>query len=259
MSPAAGGGTRVGGRKLDRLPSRTTEHLDKYPLTLATLPTSPTSMVAGLNWYDSFDDPTRYLINGRARWVIGDVGLGRIRGGHAVCLRHRQLLDSYAWWAYYDQESEGRCVEFAVCRSMTQINRRRYDITSRWLYWTAQRIDEWDGGSYPGATPVYEGTSVRAGLEVARSLGMVPARYGGRQINADEADELVKPDEGISAYRWATSWDMVRTALKVPDWMPGVPLNNSWGVYYPAEVILLDSAGERLLREDGEFGIVTDR
>jgi hypothetical protein len=245
--------------QLDRLPSATTEHLEKYPLTLATLPSVATSMVAGVNWYENFDDPQEMKIRGRTRWVIGYGSLRGIRGGHAICLRNQQIRDSPHWWAFYDQEAEGRCVEYAVNRVMTHANRRRYDITSRWLYWQAQRLDEWPGGSYPGADPQYEGTSVRAGLEVARTLGMLRSRPYGETISPDESDKLVRYGDGVAAYRWATTWDMVRTALNIPDWLPGVPVNNSWGLSYPAEVVLLDEVGERLLNEDGEFGIVTDR
>jgi hypothetical protein len=36
------------------------------------------------------------------------------------------------------------------------------------LYWPAQQKDPWPGGGYPGALPRYEGTSLEAGLKVAR-------------------------------------------------------------------------------------------
>ncbi len=41
------------------------------------------------------------------------------------------------------------------------------------IYWAAQKIDPWPGGSYPGASPRYEGTSVRAGVKIAARLGYV--------------------------------------------------------------------------------------
>lgn len=47
--------------------------------------------------------------------------------------------------------------------------------------------------------------------------------------------------------------------LGVPGWLPGVPMLNSWGKNYPHLTLLLDEAGERLLREDGEMAVVTDR
>lgn len=39
------------------------------------------------------------------------------------------------------------------------------------IYWVAQEDDPWPGGSYPGATPRYEGTSVLYGVKAAADLG----------------------------------------------------------------------------------------
>lgn len=252
-------GTTVEDPRLDRLPSATSEHLEKYPLTAATLPSKATPVVIGVNWYSSFDRPVTMTIQGRDYQVIGHGDLGHVRGGHATCLRPWDTRDAYGWWRYYNQGVEGRCVEFASLRCMSLLNRKRYDITSRWHYWEMQRTDEWAGGSYPGASPRYEGTSVRAGLEVLRQHGAIPARFRGATIPSEQAAGLVESDEGIAAYRWAQSWQDVRTVLGVPDWLPGVPMLNSWGRGYPRVTILLDAAGERLLREDGEMGVVTDR
>ena len=44
------------------------------------------------------------------------------------------------------------------------------DTFARAIYHDAQRIDPWPGGSYPGASPVYEGTSVLAGIKIAQSM-----------------------------------------------------------------------------------------
>jgi hypothetical protein len=41
------------------------------------------------------------------------------------------------------------------------------------VYWEAQKIDEWAGGAYPGASPFYEGTSVLAGVKVLKKLGYI--------------------------------------------------------------------------------------
>lgn len=245
--------------RLDRVPSRTTEHLEKFPLTADTKPDEPTSMVAGFNWYSNFDNPIPTKIRGVRRYVIGHGSLGRIRGGHAVCLRHWDLVDLKSWWLYYNQAFEGRCVEFAKLRAMSQKNRKRYDITSRWHYHTDQHRDEWAGCFLGHDGGRYEGTSVRSGLEGLRVDGAIPARLKGAPIAMDEAVNKVDPNEGISVYRWAPSWGDVRTVLNVPDYLPGVPLDNSWGQNYPHEVILLDEAGERLMRENGEFGIITDK
>jgi hypothetical protein len=245
--------------RLDRLPSKTDEHIQKYPLSaLEALPTK-TAMTMGVNWYANFDRPVVKTINGLRRYVIGDGGyLGLPRGGHATALRPWGVVDLSGWYHYYNQGVEGRCVEFGMLRMMSLLNRRRYDITSRWHYWEAQKIDEWDGGSYPDAHPEYEGTSVRAGLEVLRLHGAIKSKAGGALVTPEEIPLRLSHAHGISAYRWATSWDEVRQVLGVPDWLPGVPVLNSWGDAYPREVILLDGTGERLLREDGEFGVATD-
>lgn len=245
--------------RLDRLVSGTSEHIEKYPLrALQELP-QDTAMEMGVNWYANFDDPLFRKVAGRWRFVIGDGSLGRLRGGHATALRPWRVADQLGWWRYYNQGEEGRCVEFGGLRMMSLLNRKRYDITSRWHYWQCQMADEWPGGSYPGATPQYEGTSVRAMMEVLRTRGAIPQRRGGKPISPEEAETQVSSTDGILAYRWATTWDEVRQVLGVPDDVPGVPMLNSWGSAYPHETLLLDAAGERLLREDGEFGVATDR
>lgn len=255
------GGYATEDPRLDRVPTGHTKHLDKYPLTAATVPAAVGSMVIGVNWYANFDDPQPLSLGkGRGGYhSIGEGDLGRIRGGHATCLRNYGVRDSEAWWQYYNQGVEGRCVEFAGLRLLSHLNRERYDITSRWHYFNAQQLDYWPGGSYPGATPHYEGTSVDAMMQVFTKYGAIKAKRSGRQVSPYEAVRLVQPEKGLAAYRWATSWAQVREVLNVPSWMPGVPMLNSWGKKYPHQVILMDAAGERLLKEDGEFAVVTDR
>jgi hypothetical protein len=86
---------------------------------------------------------------------------------------------SYTWSVnqWLDQGQEGRCVEFGLCHEMLArpVVCPRGDIdqilAERSIYWPAQQEDQWEGGSYPGASPVYEGTSVLAGARVAARLG----------------------------------------------------------------------------------------
>jgi hypothetical protein len=252
-------GTYVEDARLDRVPSATTEHIEKYPLTLSTMPSKSSSMLLAVNWYENFDTPLPARIKGVKRSVIGVGDLGRIRGGHAVCARNWNLTDLNSWWSFYNQGSEGRCVEFAKLRVLSHMNRRMYDISSHWHYHSDQHEDEWRGCYLGHDGYTYEGTSGRAGLEGLRKYGAIPALYHGAPITLEEAPTWVRPQEGIASYRWATNWQDVRAALNTPDYLPGIPINNSWGVDYPKEVILLDEAGERLLHEDGEFGIVTDK
>lgn len=78
---------------------------------------------------------------------------------------------------YGDQHAEGACVEFGITHELgaqpfvvpvktLQVIRGEHRI-----YWPAQRGDPWAGGSYPGAEPFYEGTSVLSGLKIAVDLG----------------------------------------------------------------------------------------
>lgn len=83
----------------------------------------------------------------------------------------------------WDQFQEGHCVEHGVVHDL-----RARPASASWvmcdeivrdnrIYWPAQKRDPWEGGSYPGASPQYEGTSVLAGLQVARELGFYSAYY----------------------------------------------------------------------------------
>lgn len=222
---------------LGRLVPEDWEHVEKYPLSAAAAVPYAAPVVLGVNWYSNFDEPVR---DGRA-WWIGRGGLGAIRGGHAIAVRPYATRDLAAWWRFYDQGTEGACVGFASARMMTLLNRRRYD--ARWLYHEAQKIDEWPGEGYSG-------TSVRAGMDVLRDRG--PRRFG---------QELPRVGDGIAANRWATTVDEVLACLASPayDQVGAVPLLNSWGPSYPHIVWLPLSTLERLLNEDGEATIITDR
>lgn len=85
-----------------------------------------------------------------------------------------------------DQGQEGACVGFGYCHDalampnvVRELNGQPIDakFARERIYWEAQKIDEWPGGSYPGATPVYEGTSVLAGAKIMQSLGFYSAYY----------------------------------------------------------------------------------
>lgn len=208
------------------------KHVEKYPLSaIARLPTKA-PVVLGINWYSNFDHPksptgSSYLYGQRGEFWVGRGDLGSIRGGHAICAKPYGIGDG--WWDYYNQGNTSACVGFSCARMQTLLNRKRYDGGE--LYRDAQRHDEWPGEDY-------EGTSVRAGCWVLRNEWGV---------------------EGISAYRWTTDWNEVRATLGLPDSIAGVPLLNSWGREYPHIVRIPDEVGQRLLNEDGEAAVVTDR
>ncbi len=74
-----------------------------------------------------------------------------------------------------NQGREGACVGFGVTNELRfrphPIKGLNETFARQRIYWPAQNIDPWPGGSYPGAAPVYEGTSVLAGVQTAASLG----------------------------------------------------------------------------------------
>lgn len=138
----------------------------------------------------------------------------------------RTLLLPYSYRPKYNQGNEGACVGFASSWMMSILNRRFYDAP--FLYHEAQKIDEWEGTDYSG-------TSVRAGMEVLRSIGH-------RFLHRHKHEHAPMIEDGISEYRWATTVDEVRTCLAagVPvtlgvDWMssfdnPKQKSNGSWWI-----------------------------
>lgn len=90
---------------------------------------------------------------------------------------------SYTWSLnqILDQGQEGACVGFGVTHELiarpVRVEGLGYKFAREQVYWEAQKIDAWGGGSYPGAKPVYEGTSVLAGIKIAQKLGHYDSYY----------------------------------------------------------------------------------
>jgi hypothetical protein len=212
-------------RPLGRRPPTDDNHIRKYGLTLQTMPDKPTPVVLGINWYQNFDSPQYHRVNGRTEWWIGlEKDWGSIRGGHAIVVKPGAVTDTAGWWGFYDQGNEGACVGFSSSRMMSMLNRKRYDAA--WLYHRAQdAYDEWPGSDY-------DGTSVRAAMDVLRIEGH-RRKFG----------PLTLPpslDAGIKENRWATNVVEVLACLHDD---------------VNSDSIILD----RLLREDGEATVITDR
>jgi hypothetical protein len=232
-----------GRRPLGRRPPTDDLHVQKYGLTLQTVPDTPTPVVLGINWYQNFDAPQSINVHGKMQWWIGlEQDWGSIRGGHAICVKPDGITDTAGWVSFYDQGNEGACVGFSESRMMSQLNRKRYD--AEWLYHQAQKSDEWPGEDY-------DGTSVRAGFDVLRTIGHR------RKWGPFTLPENI--NEGISANRWAQNIVEVLACLHDDVNSDSVVLTNSWGKSYPHYVHLPLAALDRLLKEDGEAGIVTDR
>lgn len=224
-------------RVLDRLKPPDWEHVRKFPFSEVPLTAAPKGVpvVIGINWYTEFDKPERGHDN--RWWIAKDGNLTTIRGGHCVCIRASEP-DPQSWWHYYDQGNEGACVGFGDARMKSLLDRVRYDAFE--LYHATQAQ-----GGYVGQ----EGAYVRDALEVLRTRGAVRA---GR-----DAPDLASK---IAAYRWALSADEVLGVLDLPmaTQLGAVPVLNSWGQDYPHTVWMSAEVLERLIKEDGEVGIVTD-
>jgi hypothetical protein len=224
------GGRSTSDPRLDRVPSQVTTHLEKFPFS------------------------ARMADDGKYR-VATDGKLGRLRGGHCLMIPARKAQDVHGWHWFYNQGTEGRCVQFGISRTMSHLRRRRYRIDEsdpgRWLYWQAQMFDEWPGGSYPGGKPTYEGTSVRAGLEIVRQYGLVRDTPKSRR-------EAPSMEEGIQAYRWILdAQDLLMATGRTGQ--SEIPWHNSWGTGYPRTVYVPVDVHARLIREDGEYGLPTLR
>lgn len=214
------------------------KHVERYPLSASSEVVIGQPIVLGINWYSNFDSPVRRKDG--SYWIgLGD--LGHIRGGHAICARPDRLTDYGTWWKHYDQGSEGACVGFASSRMQTIRNRRKYD--GFWLYHEAQLVDEWPGEDY-------DGTSVRAGMEVLRVMG---AKRPAQTVpNLEQS--------GILAYRWLTAVDEVRDVLASPlnEARGAIRLLNSWGESYPHFVWMPYEVVARVLGEYGEATVATN-
>jgi hypothetical protein len=231
------------------------DHVAKFPLSALPSAEVPTGVpvVIGVDWYENFDKPQK---GADGRWWIGRGDLGALRGGHCVCLKSVQT-DPLGWWDFYNQGSEGACVGFGCSRMMSLLNRKRY--YARWLWDHAKIIDIW-GDTNPGDS---NGTSVRAALHLLRTVGHVPWKSRYRNEPYQKRDEREPTaGEGIHVYRWATAVEDVLHVLAMPlaKKLGAVPILNSWGrAGYPHIVWMTGETFQRLIDQDGEVGLVTDR
>jgi hypothetical protein len=86
---------------------------------------------------------------------------------------------SYTWSLalMLDQKAEGACVGFAFAHELAARPGIISDIDNRYacevLYWGAQHLDPFRGGSYPGAVPRSEGTTTLAGAKICKAKGFI--------------------------------------------------------------------------------------
>jgi hypothetical protein len=83
---------------------------------------------------------------------------------------------SYTWSVdnWLDQHTNGGCVGYGISHDLSAKPQPVPNVNGRFataLYYAAQHHDPWEGGEYPGANPRYSGTSVLAGMQMAKALG----------------------------------------------------------------------------------------
>ena len=94
-------------------------------------------------------------------------------------IRQTPKLRSYTWRCHdwFDQGTEGACVGFCLGHELAarpaEVKGLDYDFLVEDVYWEAQKADPWEGGAYPGAVPVYHGTSILAGVKKIKELGYI--------------------------------------------------------------------------------------
>lgn len=190
---------------------------------------------------------------------------------------------SFTWRCdkWLDQGQEGACVGFSVTHELIARPAVITGLTAKFarerVYWEAQKIDPWEGGSYPGASPFYEGTSVLAGVKVAQKMGYFDEYRWAFGLN-DLVLAVGYCGPAVLGIPWYEGMFDVHTCgqLHIGGGVSGghailckgvnvkrktFTLHNSWGVSWgmngDAEVSW--SELERLLHEDGEAVIPVER
>jgi hypothetical protein len=221
------------------------QHVEKYPLRAVSPIAAHGPAVWGINWYSNFDEPTLLQTGyGPEYWIGLDHNkLGYNEGGHAIAQPYVGANDLERWYYWYNQGQAPHCVGYSLSRAMSWLNRRFYDAD--WLYYEAQKVDEWDGEDY-------EGTSVRGGCRILNTVGHRRI-YNGETLNANI-------QHGIAAYRWITDVNEVLQVVGgIQQERGAITWRNSWGRGYPQKVWLPAETAQRLLDEDGELAVFTDR
>lgn len=236
------------GRALGRLKPPDWQHVEKYPLTALAADQRPAHVPVsiGVNWYTAFDSP---IEQPDGSYRLPDVAkgeqLGTVRGGHCVCLRPPALSDPDGCWQRYNQGQEGACEGFGHARVFSLLYGGLFDAF--WLYDDARRAE----GTFPSG----EGSTNRAVLQALVKWGVHtshdPSQRDPWRTNAPGRFPIVK------TYRWATTATDVLAVLGAT--AGDAILLNSWGTEYPRQVLLPGATLDRLLREEGEADVITEK
>ena len=182
---------------------------------------------------------------------------------------------SYTWRcdSVLDQGSDGACVGFGIAHNLiarpAEVRNINNEFAKKEIYWEAQKIDPWQGGSYPGAFPFYEGSSVLAGIKVAQKLGYFDEYRWGFSL-----DDLIygvgHNGPAIMGTNWYENMTNLSSGFAIPSGtLQGghcyliVSVNvkleyfiilNSWGTGWGdnGRAFITFMAMEKLLKEDGE-------
>lgn len=197
-----------------------------------------------------------------------------------------RLWDIPAGEPVLDQGQEGACVGYGVTNELRfhpePVPGLDATFARERIYWPAQRNDKFSGGAYPGANPYNEGTSVIAGIKEAVKLGF----YGEYRWAFGETDLALAVSHvgpaviGVDWYKGMSRPDIhgylnVTGALRGGHCVLVIGINtrysyytiyNSWGPGWggragmaPGTARLRRSAMARLLRQDGEACLITQR
>lgn len=200
----------------------------------------------------------------------------RSRGYSIADILTTRKLRSYTWRCgdWFNQGREGACVAFALGHELaarpSEVRGLDYDFLIREVYWEAQRNDPWEGGSYPNASPKYNGTSILAGVKQIKKLGYIEEyRWA---FNTDDVlygighngpalfglawyEGMIRPDENgfiKPTGRMLGGHAVLGVAINVKEGY--VTIRNSWGKSWgvDGECYITFEDLETLLKQRGE-------
>ena len=241
-------------------------HYEKFPLTAATTPTTPTPVAIGVNWYEDFDKPvqkgSRYWIGlnpkqlgkrprralrlPRARRparrqrrdrppAAGQPELvGLLRPGPRGRVRRLRLLA-------HDEPAQPQALRRPLAVGLGQVDRRvgRDQPRRRRGHERARRVRH-PARARPRAVegrPSRGAATSSATRRSPRPARASPSTGGPRPSTRSTTSSRARPTTRAGAVR----------------------ILNSWGRGYPHRVWMPDETLQRLIDEDGEVALVTDR
>lgn len=220
---------------------------------------------------------------------VADIRLGRLvnfdersRNYPIRTLVEEQPLRSYSWDcnAWFDQGKEGACVAFSLGHELAaqpvEVQGLTNEILVENFYWEIQKTDPWEGGSYPGANPVYEGTSVLCGLKFLQDKGLIQSYrwafnlndvllgigYNGPcEFGINWYSDMYEPDSKGFIHptgQLVGGHAIIGRAVDIENKF--VTLHNSWGQDWGinGDCYISFEDLEKLLKEDGEAAFVVD-